>query len=548
MKTPKKIGTYIWVVPAQNIETLQGTIFIHGIVAFGYNYNDDDSGDGYAQGGMNDKGLCVDGNALPLLSLNPHPERESPFTYPIEQILMECNTINDVIEWFNSHNLGTQWSNQLHFADASGDAAVVSVGDDGEFTFTRISSSKYLVSTNFNLANSDVGQYPCQQYDTATNMLEAITSEQELTVDSVRNVLNAIREEGQYGTKYSNIFDPVNREIYLYHNHDFGKVVKLNLDDEVAQVIPGTEGVIVGDMFFLREIKIADLFQPSPVSSTISCSVSASEMTEDEAIIVSGAINPALEDKTVTLIYMKPDSSTVTRTVTTDSEGSYSDSYIPNVDGSWSVRASWDGDSTHEGSSSSSQSFTVKKSGCLIATATYGSELSPQVQFLRGFRDNTVLSSFDGSNFMMVFNGFYYSFSPKVAAVIDINSALRDVMKGLLYPLIGILQVSSAVVSVFYVIPEFGVIVAGLIASSLIGVIYFLPIALIFSYFKKFKVSEKIFHWMGLIWLGNVLFLVIAEVVKIQLMMMVSTGVLVLVTIITATLTTLRIVSKRLIP
>ena len=29
--------------------------------------------------------------------------------------------------------------------------------------------------------------------------------------------------------------------------------------------------------------------------------------------------------------------------------------------------------------------------GCLIATATYGSELAPQVQLLREIRDNTVL-------------------------------------------------------------------------------------------------------------------------------------------------------------
>ena len=75
----------------------------------------------------------------------------------------------------------------------------------------------------------------------------------------------------------------------------------------------------------------------------------------------------------------------------------------PDADGFWSVTASWDGDFTHDGASSSLKSFTVKKSGCLIATATYGSELSPQVQFLRGFRDNTVYSIFAGSNFMTAF-------------------------------------------------------------------------------------------------------------------------------------------------
>ena len=53
--------------------------------------------------------------------------------------------------------------------------------------------------------------------------------------------------------------------------------------------------------------------------------------------------------------------------------------------------------------------------GCLIATAAYGSEMAPQVQFLRELRDNTVLQTQAGTSFMTGFNQFYYSFSPAVA-------------------------------------------------------------------------------------------------------------------------------------
>ena len=105
----------------------------------------------------------------------------------------------------------------------------------------------------------------------------------------------------------------------------------------------------------------------------------------------------------------------------------------------------------YEAASSAAQSFTVTKSGCLIATATFESELSPEVQFLRGFRDNTVLSTFAGSNFMEVFNRFYYSFSPSVASTISDHGALRGVMKIVLYPLVGILHLSSIVFSLFSV-------------------------------------------------------------------------------------------------
>ena len=53
--------------------------------------------------------------------------------------------------------------------------------------------------------------------------------------------------------------------------------------------------------------------------------------------------------------------------------------------------------------------------GCLIATAAFGSEMAPQVQFLREIRDNTVLQTESGSAFMTGFNQFYYSFSPAIA-------------------------------------------------------------------------------------------------------------------------------------
>jgi peptidyl-prolyl cis-trans isomerase B (cyclophilin B) len=53
--------------------------------------------------------------------------------------------------------------------------------------------------------------------------------------------------------------------------------------------------------------------------------------------------------------------------------------------------------------------------GCLIATATYGSELAPQIQQLRELRDGKLLQTKSGSNFMTAFNQFYYSFSPTIA-------------------------------------------------------------------------------------------------------------------------------------
>jgi hypothetical protein len=74
--------------------------------------------------------------------------------------------------------------------------------------------------------------------------------------------------------------------------------------------------------------------------------------------------------------------------------------------------------------------------GCLIATAAFGSELSPQVQFLREIRDNTILQTESGFAFMEGFNQFYYSFSPTVADYERENPTFKEAVKLTLTPLL----------------------------------------------------------------------------------------------------------------
>ena len=74
--------------------------------------------------------------------------------------------------------------------------------------------------------------------------------------------------------------------------------------------------------------------------------------------------------------------------------------------------------------------------GCLIATAAFGSEMAPQVQFLREIRDNTVMSTQSGTAFMTGFNQFYYSFSPYVADYERENPVFKEAVKITLTPLL----------------------------------------------------------------------------------------------------------------
>jgi peptide/nickel transport system substrate-binding protein len=117
---------------------------------------------------------------------------------------------------------------------------------------------------------------------------------------------------------------------------------------------------------------------------------------------------------------------------------------------------------------------------CLIATATYGSELSPEVELLRGFRDNSLAKSRVGSSFLVVFNAWYYSFSPSVAGFISAHEIVRPAMKVLLYPLIGFLSLASQLYAQLSAYPEWAALVSGLLACSLIGGFYIgLPVGLV---------------------------------------------------------------------
>ena len=77
-----------------------------------------------------------------------------------------------------------------------------------------------------------------------------------------------------------------------------------------------------------------------------------------------------------------------------------------------------------------------KGGGCLIATAAFGSEMAPQIQFLREIRDNTVLQTESGTSFMTGFNQFYYSFSPAIADYERENPAFKETVKIALTPLL----------------------------------------------------------------------------------------------------------------
>ena len=83
--------------------------------------------------------------------------------------------------------------------------------------------------------------------------------------------------------------------------------------------------------------------------------------------------------------------------------------------------------------------------GCLIATVTYGTELAPQIQQLRELRDNKLLQTESGTNFMNAFNSFYYSFSPVIADYERENPLFKEMVKIAITPMISSLSILNYV-------------------------------------------------------------------------------------------------------
>lgn len=184
------------------------------------------------------------------------------------------------------------------------------------------------------------------------------------------------------------------------------------------------------------------------------------------------------------------------------------------------------------GPGQSSSGGNQTQSGCLIATAAFGSEFAPQVQQLREFRDGIVMQTFAGSSFMGLFNTWYYSFSPAVAEYERGSDWARDAVRITIQPLLAILEVGTVThntLSSSGLSGESAMIVTGMTASALIGLVYLSPAAAVIGIKKKRILSSR---KLGIIlicsWMVAAALVGVGAYLKLQEIMALGTSMLVL--------------------
>lgn len=195
--------------------------------------------DDFAQGSMNERGLCFDCAALPKVPWEPDPAKKDTDNL-LDLIMDRCGTVEEALAMFDEYNCEHLASGNFMFTDAGGACAVVTWDPRGHMSTVRRTGG-HLLNTNDRLEWSGLRD---QRYVLADRMLCAMPAPE---VGACRDTLAAIRQCGKAAfTSYSNIFEPKSLKIHLFNLGNFGELVTLDLREELSK---GARTVALKDLF-----------------------------------------------------------------------------------------------------------------------------------------------------------------------------------------------------------------------------------------------------------------------------------------------------------
>lgn len=219
--------TKVWFFPAGN--------GAHGRVIWGF-----DRQISPYQGGMNDHGLFVDINAVGFTGCKDQPQKPDLPGDEIEYFLSRCTTVEDAIRVFRDYDVALG-DVKFVFADALGSSAIVEWLDGKPNVIRR--QGDFQVSTNYTS--------PLEHTEPRNQISQKILGSQPSpTVELVRRALAASAFSAPFcQTLYSTICDLKQRQLYVYHFHNFEECVTFDLDSELSK---GEAAYTIPSLFAVR--------------------------------------------------------------------------------------------------------------------------------------------------------------------------------------------------------------------------------------------------------------------------------------------------------
>jgi hypothetical protein len=194
-------NTRIWFVPAEGKRF--GGVFV------GFD-------NGWAQGGLNTQGLACDWVAGYSAKWARDPKLKDVPGNPNAEMLGTCSTVENAIQFFQTHWVIAFAHARILVADRSGASAIIGASD-GSLKIVRAKNRQRRLGFGEAIAGP------------------MLASNSRAEVENGAAILRAARQTGEFATKYSNIFDLKTGEIFLYQFQFDEDPVRLILADELGR-------------------------------------------------------------------------------------------------------------------------------------------------------------------------------------------------------------------------------------------------------------------------------------------------------------------------
>lgn len=181
--------------------------------------------EGWAQGGMNERGLFFDAAHTPFAEVEFQASKQHFPTYIWQAVLDKCASVEEAIKFISNYQLPELREAHIMLADSSGHAVIIGV-QNGKMAIKSFGEN-YLMQTNFNPWHPELSDEPiCRRYEMAKHDL-AIKATPE--VENLKSILKKTHQDSL--TVYSNIYDLKNKIIYTYNKRDFDHALVVRLPE-----------------------------------------------------------------------------------------------------------------------------------------------------------------------------------------------------------------------------------------------------------------------------------------------------------------------------